>query len=259
MRRDGESYVEDVATKTGNTRTVTLDAATVDEIAALRATREQASPYLFSDTADPANPDRIGWWWNRAREQSGIDKKWRLHDLRHWTATTAITSGHDVRTVAGRLGHSNPAMTLRVYAHAVEGADRALASSIAATLDGEAKSSAPDDRGDGTLDGHGCAHPPRCRSRSDRRLLPPPPIRRLAVFGSALRDDFTPESDVDLLVEFEAGQNVPGMLRISGMELELEERVFHDRRVDLRTAGDLGRRFRDRVIEEAEPVYDAAA
>ena len=70
------------------------------------------------------------------RELSGIDRKWRLHDLRHWTATTAITSGHDVRTVAGRLGHANPAMTLRVYAYAVEGADQALAETLAAALDG---------------------------------------------------------------------------------------------------------------------------
>lgn len=258
VRRDGETYVDDVATKTGNTRTVTLDQATVDEIEALRAVREQASLYLFSDTTGPANPDRIGWWWNRARESSGIDKKWRLHDLRHWTATTAITSGHDVRTVAGRLGHSNPAMTLRVYAHAVEGADRALATSIAATLDGEAQSSAPDDAEVEHSTGMDVlarldADPGQIADFCRRHH-----IRRLAVFGSALRDDFTPESDVDLLVEFEAG-HVPGMLRISGMELELEERVFRDRRVDLRTAGDLGLRFRERVIAEAEPVYDAAA
>ena len=84
-------------------------------------------------------------------------------------------------------------------------------------------------------------------------------IRRLAVFGSArCATTSRPESDVDLLVEFEAGQ-VPGVLRISGMELELEERVFHDRRVDLRTAGDLGSRFRERVVADAELVYDAAA
>ena len=83
-------------------------------------------------------------------------------------------------------------------------------------------------------------------------------IRRLAVFGSALRHDFTPDSDVDLLVEFEPGQ-VPGMFRISGMELELEQKVFHGRRVDLRTAAELGQRFRDRVVAEAAPVYDAAA
>jgi hypothetical protein len=43
---------------------------------------------------------------------------------------------HDVRTVAGRLGHANPAMTLRVYAHVVEGADEALASSLGRVLDG---------------------------------------------------------------------------------------------------------------------------
>ncbi len=121
VRRDGESWVEDVATKTGNRRTLTLDPATVGAIEELRVDHEQISPYLFSDTIGPSNPDRIGWWWARAREQSGIDRKWRLHDLRHWTATTTITAGHDVRTVAGRLGHANPAMTLRVYAHAVEG------------------------------------------------------------------------------------------------------------------------------------------
>ncbi len=63
-------------------------------------------------------------------EPRGIDPKWRLHDLRHWTATAAIGSGHDVRTVAGRLGHANPAMTMRVYAHVVEGADEALASTL---------------------------------------------------------------------------------------------------------------------------------
>jgi integrase len=82
-------------------------------------------------------PDRIGWWWARARKLSGIDKKWRLHDLRHWSATVAIGQGHDVRTVANRLGHSNPAMTLRVYAHAFAAADQKLAASLADLLQGE--------------------------------------------------------------------------------------------------------------------------
>jgi integrase len=63
--------------------------------------------------------------------------KWRLHDLRHWTATTAISSGHDVRTVAGRLGHTNPAMTMRVYAHVVEGADAAVAQTLGRALDSD--------------------------------------------------------------------------------------------------------------------------
>jgi hypothetical protein len=50
-------------------------------------------------------------------------------------ATAAIGSGHDVRTVAGRLGHANPAMTMRGYAHVVEGADEAVASTFGQALD----------------------------------------------------------------------------------------------------------------------------
>lgn len=251
VRRDGESSVEDVATKTGNRRVLTLDPATVDAINDMRVDREQISPYLFSDTTGPANPDRIGWWWSRAREQSGIARKWRLHDLRHWTATTAITTGHDVRTVAGRLGHANPAMTLRVYAHAVEGADQALASTLASTLDDVVASE-------------------DARS-SDRKLLTRigidadalagfgrrNSIRRLAVFGSALRSDFTPDSDVDFLVEFVDGTKV-SLFDMARMEMELEELV-PGRRVDLRTAHDLSARFRERVVAEAETVYDLAA
>ena len=69
---------------------------------------------------------------------SGIDPKWRLHDLRHWSATVAIGQGHDVRTVAGRLGHANPAMTLRVHAHAhaFAAADQAVAAGLGEILKG---------------------------------------------------------------------------------------------------------------------------
>ncbi len=82
-------------------------------------------------------------------------------------------------------------------------------------------------------------------------------VRRLAVFGSALRDDFTPESDVDLLVEFQPGQKV-SLFDMARMEIELEE-IVDGHRIDLRTAGDLSARFRDEVITEAEAVYDFAA
>jgi integrase len=85
---------------------------------------------------EPVSPDRIGYWWRRARSLAGIDSKWRLHDLRHWSATVAIGQGHDVRTVAGRLGHANPAMTLRVYAHAFAAADQAVAASLGEALKG---------------------------------------------------------------------------------------------------------------------------
>jgi integrase len=132
----GKPDVRVASTKTANRRRVGLDKETLAEIAAVRKVREGLSPYMFSLTDGPPNPDRIGWWWTRARKAAGIDAKWRLHDLRHWTATAAISEGHDVRTVAGRLGHANPAMTMRVYAHVVEGADQAVADSLGRVLDG---------------------------------------------------------------------------------------------------------------------------
>lgn len=92
-----------------------------------RAKYSEITTWLFTPDPDLPNPDRIGWWWRRSRELAGIDERWRLHDLRHWSATEAIASGQDVRTVADRLGHADPAMTLRVYAHAVRAADEALA------------------------------------------------------------------------------------------------------------------------------------
>jgi predicted nucleotidyltransferase len=79
-------------------------------------------------------------------------------------------------------------------------------------------------------------------------------IRRLAFFGSVFRDDFTPESDVDVLVEFEPGVRVG--LRFFGMEQELSEIL--GRRVDLNTPGFLSKYFRDEVIAEAEVLYGAA-
>jgi uncharacterized protein len=77
-------------------------------------------------------------------------------------------------------------------------------------------------------------------------------IRRLALFGSVLRDDFGPESDIDFLVEF-APAHIPGLLRLSEMESELSEIV--GRKADLRTAGDLSRYFRDEIIQSAEVEY----
>jgi predicted nucleotidyltransferase len=79
-------------------------------------------------------------------------------------------------------------------------------------------------------------------------------IRRLSLFGSVLRDDFRPESDVDVLVEFEPDQH-PG-LRFFEMEIELSEML--GRKVDLNTAGFLSKYFRDEVLAEAEVQYVAA-
>ncbi|HEY2289820.1 MAG TPA: nucleotidyltransferase family protein [Thermoanaerobaculia bacterium] len=79
-------------------------------------------------------------------------------------------------------------------------------------------------------------------------------IHRLAFFGSVLRNDFGPESDVDVLVEFEPG-HVPGLAFLS-MEEELS-RIL-GRKVDLNTPGFLSPYFRDQVLAEAEVQYAQA-
>jgi len=79
-------------------------------------------------------------------------------------------------------------------------------------------------------------------------------IRRLSLFGSALRDELHPRSDIDLLVEFDPG-HVPGLITLAGMEIRLTE-IF-GRKVDLRTPQDLSRYFRDEVVKTAEVQYEA--
>lgn len=79
-------------------------------------------------------------------------------------------------------------------------------------------------------------------------------VRRLSLFGSILRSDFGPESDVDVLVEFEAGQT-PG-LQFFAMQEELSKML--GRPVDLNTPDFLSRYFRDQVLSEAQVQYDAA-
>ncbi|MDQ3601652.1 MAG: nucleotidyltransferase domain-containing protein [Actinomycetota bacterium] len=79
-------------------------------------------------------------------------------------------------------------------------------------------------------------------------------ITRLALFGSALRDDFDDDSDVDFLVEFDQGR-IPGLFGIAAMERELESTI--GRRVDLRTYHDLSRYFRDEVLKDSRVLYAA--
>ena len=78
-------------------------------------------------------------------------------------------------------------------------------------------------------------------------------IGRLAIFGSALRDDFEPESDVDVLVDFIPG-HTPGFFGLFEMEEELSG-LFGGRKIDLRTPRDLSRYFRDKVVASAEVQY----
>ena len=78
-------------------------------------------------------------------------------------------------------------------------------------------------------------------------------IRRLSLFGSILTDRFRPDSDVDVLVEFEPGATVT-YLDLARMERELSDVL--GRRADLRTPAELSRYFRDRVVSEALVQYE---
>lgn len=77
-------------------------------------------------------------------------------------------------------------------------------------------------------------------------------ITRMSLFGSALRDELKPESDIDLLVEFDKDY-IPGLLDLAGMEIEFSEII--GRKVDLRTPAELSRYFRDDVLKNAKVEY----
>ena len=78
-------------------------------------------------------------------------------------------------------------------------------------------------------------------------------IRRLAVFGSVLREDFRSDSDIDVLVEFDTG-HVPGLIGFEGIAIELAT-LMGDHHVYLNTPGSLSPYFRDRVLDDAEDLY----
>lgn len=80
-------------------------------------------------------------------------------------------------------------------------------------------------------------------------------IRRLALFGSVLRSDFGPDSDIDVLVEFEPSARV-GLVKLSGMEIELSDLL--GRRAEMHTVKGLNPYFRDEVLAVAEVQYEQA-
>jgi integrase len=127
------------STKTDRFRMVALDdvgvsllehhRVRVDEWAQAAGVVVQPNGYVFShapDASKPFRPDNVTGFFTRVRNSLGL-REVSLHDLRHFTATQLIGAGVDVRTVAGRLGHSDPSVTLRVYSHALEERDRAAA------------------------------------------------------------------------------------------------------------------------------------
>ncbi len=138
--------VAEKTTKNDRFRTVALDEVGVALMTHHRAIVEEwarqaevtiaPDGYVFShavDASKPFRPDNVTGFFTRVRDSLGLDHV-RLHDLRHFTATQLIGAGVDVRTVAGRLGHSDPSVTLRVYSHALEERDRAAADVIGRVL-----------------------------------------------------------------------------------------------------------------------------
>ncbi len=133
-------------TKTNRTRRVALDEvglsvlrthrARVEEWARLADEELRPDAFIFSPYVDgslPFRPDNVTNFFTRVRDELKLPDV-RLHDLRHFTATQLIGAGVDVRTVAGRLGHTDPSMTLRVYSHALEERDRAAAAVMGRVL-----------------------------------------------------------------------------------------------------------------------------
>ena len=80
-------------------------------------------------------------------------------------------------------------------------------------------------------------------------------IRKLALFGSVIRDDFGPESDIDVLVEFDDGAEV-GFFELYDMEEELSS-LFMGRKIEIITPASLSKYFRDEVLNTAEVQYVA--
>ncbi len=132
-------------TKTHQARRLALDPVAI-EILARRWNFQQwyaeqvevaldGDPYILSREptgTDPGHPDYLSHAFARLNKRLGLD--YHLHELRHFTATTAIAAGADIRTVASRLGHADPSVTLRIYAHTIEARDREVAAILGETL-----------------------------------------------------------------------------------------------------------------------------
>lgn len=134
-------------TKTHQDRTIALDLLAMAILATRRRQQEERAatagvtlcpdPYVLSpdvDGATPCKPDRLTNGFARIADKLGM--AYHLHQCRHFSATTAIGAGVDIRTVASRLGHADPSLTLRVYARALEVQDRRAADAIGRALGG---------------------------------------------------------------------------------------------------------------------------
>ncbi len=96
------------------------------------------TPVFTCDGVTPISPDTVTHYVKRIAKRAGVDC--HLHSLRHFAATQMVAGGTDVRTVAGRLGHRDASVTLRVYSHALPQQDRLAATALGRALTAGAKS-----------------------------------------------------------------------------------------------------------------------
>jgi integrase len=142
----GIAGVAEKDTKTHAARRIALDAGTVDVLehhlgevegaglgCGLRLTDEMLVFSRSPDGTVPWRPEYATQAFSRVADLAGLPHV-RLHDLRHFVASRFLANGIDVRTVAGRLGHRNPNVTLNVYAHFLPEADRGAADVLGALL-----------------------------------------------------------------------------------------------------------------------------
>jgi integrase len=131
-------------TKTHQNRRVSLDPVTLAVIDTHRQRAEgwavdagvavRADGYMLTEDPTgrkPMAPDTVTHRFSRLVLRAGVGPL-RFHDLRHSVATALLDAGYDLAVVAGRLGHRDPTITLRVYAHALEQRDRQAANTLGA-------------------------------------------------------------------------------------------------------------------------------
>jgi len=146
-RTAGQTIVRE-RTKSGKSYAVSIDEGTIAAIKAQQADQRSAAraagvtmnpnPFLFDDRKSltgsaPMSPNAVKSWWSRLPNDVPSMAGVRLHDLRHFVATQLLAQGVDIVTVSTRLGHNDPSVTLRIYAHWIAARDRS-ASDLMSTL-----------------------------------------------------------------------------------------------------------------------------
>lgn len=164
---DAGGVVAYKATKGGEPKVLALDESAVVALRAHRARLEgiaeelefsiDPGAYVFSQDlagAEPYRPGRVTNTFMRMRDKVGLDSSLKLHHMRHFMAIESLMGGHDVRTVAGRLGHADPSMTLRYYAAFMPAADQRVAKSMGEILARTPPVAADADTSDAGAAGH---------------------------------------------------------------------------------------------------------